>query len=53
MKLKDFKFEDIAYYIDNIQPFLKNKLNQLNEPVIDVQNSKRLIFISINSVFFI
>lgn len=53
MKLKDFKFEDIAYYIDNIQPFLKNKLNQLNEPVIDVQNSKQLIFISINSVFFI
>ena len=53
MKLKDFKFEDIAYYIDNIKPFLKYKLKQLNEPVIEVQNSKRLVFISINSVFFI
>lgn len=53
MKLKDFKFEDIAYYIDNIQPFLKYKFKQLNEPVIEVQNSKRLVFISINSVFFI
>lgn len=45
MKLKDFKFEDIAYYIDNIKPFLKYKLKQLNEPVIEVQNSKRLVFI--------
>ncbi len=53
MKLKDFKFEDIAYYIDNIQPFLKYKLKQLNEPVIEVQNSKWLVFISINSLVFI
>lgn len=53
MKLKDFKFEDIAYYIDNIQPFLKYKLKQLNEPVIEVQNSKWLVFISINSLVLI
>ena len=52
-ELKDFKFEDIAYYIDNIQPFLKYKLKQLNEPVIEVQNSKWLVFISINSLVFI
>lgn len=48
MRMKDLKFEDIAYYIDNLQPFLKSKIKQYKEYVIVVKNPKRFAFIMIN-----
>lgn len=48
MKIKDLKFEDIAYYMDNLQPFLKSKIKQYNEYVIVVKNPKRFALLWIN-----
>jgi hypothetical protein len=48
MKIKDLKFENIAYYVDNVIPVFKSKLKQLDESAIVVQNPKRFLFLSIN-----
>lgn len=48
MKIKDLKFENIAYYVDNVLPVFKSKIKQLDESAIVVQNPKRFLFLSIN-----
>lgn len=51
MRIKNFKFEDIAYYVDNLKPILENKINQLDVPIVVVKNPKKFAMVSINIIY--